>query len=274
MEKSIDKSKQYNLNPRSITDTDLNRLENHLLKFGDLGGVVYCRNNKAYVGGNQRSKIFDGSQITILETFNTPRSDKTVAVGVITWNDRQYNYREVQFTEAEFKEACVIANSDGGTWDIDILKDNWLVEDLKDWGLKIDFELEDFETQIEEKEDNSYTKKIQSPVYETKNEKPPVADLYQIEKTNVLINKINNSDISNDVKVFLTKAAERHTIFNYEKIADFYAHSNDEIKKLMEESALVIIDFEQAIDLGYVRLSEEVKHQFLIDTEEEEDEED
>lgn len=274
MEKSIDKSKQYNLNPRSITDTELNRLESHLMKFGDLGGVVFCRNNNAYVGGNQRSKIFDGASIEIEKHFDTPQEDKTVALGFILWNNRKYLYREVFFSESEFKEACIVANSDGGTWDLDILRDNWLVDDLQEWGLKVDFEIEEFKNQIEEKEENSYTKKIQSPIYETKNEKPALADLYDIESTNTLIDHIKSSNTDNATKEFLIKAAERHTIFNYEKIADFYAHSNKEVKKLMEESALVIIDFEQAIDLGYVRLSEEVKHQFLIDTKEEEDEED
>ena len=31
----------------------------------------------------------------------------------------------------------------------------------------------------------------------------------------------------------------------------------------MEKSALVIIDFEKAIQLGYVKLSEEIKNQYL-----------
>ena len=51
--------------------------------------------------------------------------------------------------------------------------------------------------------------------------------------------------------------------WNDEKIADYYAHSSKEMQMLMEKSALVIIDFEKAIQLGYVKLSEEIKNQYL-----------
>ncbi|EEP88958.1 transcriptional regulator, partial [Yersinia kristensenii ATCC 33638] len=37
-------------------------------------------------------------------------------------------------------------------------------------------------------------------------------------------------------------AAERHTIFNFSKIADYYAHAPADIQALFEQSALVIID--------------------------------
>lgn len=110
-------------NPRKITDKQPSRLESDLRKFGDLSGVVYCRNNKAYVGGNQRSKIFDGSQITLIKEYDEPLQDKTVAVGFIEWNGSRYLYREVEFSESEFREACIVANNDGGDWDFDLLKE-------------------------------------------------------------------------------------------------------------------------------------------------------
>lgn len=260
MGKIVDKSQQYQFNPRTISDPDLNRLHDHLFKFGDLSGVVYCRINKAYVGGNQRSKVFDGSDIEIIKEFDTPQEDKTVAIGFIIWNERKYTYREVVFNEEEFREACIAANNDGGTWDMDVLKEYWDPEQLKDWGLDVEFVSEEFEKSISE---NTYTRKIESPVYEPKSEKPSIEDLYNTEKTNNLIDEIKKSNLDNQTKAFLIKAAERHTIFNYEKIADFYAHSSDEIKKLMEDSALVIIDFDKAIEQGYVMLSEEIREQYL-----------
>lgn len=271
MEKSIDKSKQYILNPRIITDPELERLQDHLYKFGDLGGVVYCRNNKAYVGGNQRSKIFDGATIEILKTFDVPQEDKTVALGFILWNDRKYLYREVEFTEHEFKEACIAANSDGGTWDVDILKESWNTDDLEEWGFDVDLLFEEFDEKVNQNTESAYTKKIESPVYEPKNEKPPISELYDYGRTKDLIANIKKSSVSPEIKEFLIKAAERHTVFNYEKIADFYAHSDKEVRELMEDSALVIIDFDKAIDLGYVLLSDELKNQYLVDYGAEED---
>ena len=48
-------------------------------------------------------------------------------------------------------------------------------------------------------------------------------------------------------------------VFNYQNIADFYAHSNKEVQELMEQSALIIIDFNKAIENGYIKLTKEVK---------------
>ena len=115
-----------------------------------------------------------------------------------------------------------------------------------------------------------YSSNIQSPIYEPKNKKPHVLELCDKDKTNKLIMKIEASNLNDDEKTFLKDAAARHNIFNYELIADYYAHSNKEMQELMEESALVIIDFEKAIQSGYVRLCEDIKRQFLEDYQNEE----
>jgi hypothetical protein len=54
----------------------------------------------------------------------------------------------------------------------------------------------------------------------------------------------------------------RHIVFDYQKIADYYAHASKEIQELMEKSALVIIDFNKAIQNGYVKLSHEIAKQY------------
>jgi hypothetical protein len=112
-------------------------------------------------------------------------------------------------------------------------------------------------------EDSKYSLKIETPIYEPKNQKPHVMSLYDKLKTDRLINEINNSQVSDEDKKFLIEAAKRHTVFNYERIADYYANSSKEVQNLMEKSALVIIDFEKAIQLGYVRLCDEIKTQYL-----------
>ena len=78
-------------------------------------------------------------------------------------------------------------------------------------------------------------------------------------KTNKLINEIKNSNVTDEEKDFLIKAARRHYVFNYSKIADYYAHSNKEMQELMEKSALVIIDIDDAIANGYVKLSKNIE---------------
>ena len=124
-----------------------------------------------------------------------------------------------------------------------------------------------FSGQIEPDEDDSkYSGKIEAPIYEPKNKKPHLIELVDLSKSNSLIREILASDIPQDVKEFLIEAAKRHSIFNYEKIADYYAHASPEIQSLMEKSALIIIDFGKAIQNGYVKLCEEIKSQYLEHT--------
>lgn len=113
------------------------------------------------------------------------------------------------------------------------------------------------------KDGEQYSTKIEAPIYEPKNLKPHIFELCEKSKTNRLVNEVKQSSLSQEEKAFLIDAAQRHTVFNYEKIADFYAHSGPEMQNLMERSGLVIIDFEKAIQLGYVRLCENIKTQFL-----------
>jgi hypothetical protein len=111
--------------------------------------------------------------------------------------------------------------------------------------------------------ENKYSSKIEAPIYEPKNKKPHLLELYDKSKTLRLQRQIENSSLSQEEKKFLIEASNRHTVFNYEKIADYYSHASKEMQDLMENSALVIIDFEKAIQLGYVRLSDEIRTQYL-----------
>jgi hypothetical protein len=114
-----------------------------------------------------------------------------------------------------------------------------------------------------EKEEKKYSGKVEAPLYEPKNKQPHIIELVDRSKTHRLIREIEQSNISFDEKKFLVDAARRHNVFNYEKVADYYAHASKEMQELMERSALVIIDFEKAIELGYVNLCEEIKKQYL-----------
>ena len=115
----------------------------------------------------------------------------------------------------------------------------------------------------EDDTDNKYSSKIKAPIYEPKQPKPDLFVLCDESKTKKLIREIVDSDLPENEKMFLTVAAHRHTVFHYERIADYYAQASQEMQRLMEESALVIVDFESAIENGYVMLSEDIKEQFL-----------
>lgn len=115
----------------------------------------------------------------------------------------------------------------------------------------------------EDESEKKYSSKIESPIYEPKNVQPHILELVNKEKTQRLIREIEKSNLPIEEKNFLIDAAKRHNVFNYEKIADYYAHATPEMQNLMERSALVIIDFEKAIQLGYVKLCDEIRTQYL-----------
>jgi hypothetical protein len=107
--------------------------------------------------------------------------------------------------------------------------------------------------------DDAYTSKLVSPCYEPSETKPPINELYSDEKTNSLIGAINDSSfLSEDEKRFLVLAANRHVIFNYKRIADYYSNSPPEVQRLMEDSALVIIDYKKAIEDGFLKFSDAI----------------
>jgi hypothetical protein len=107
--------------------------------------------------------------------------------------------------------------------------------------------------------DERYTHKVKAPLYQPQASCPHILELVNTEKTKRLIRQIESSNISDFEKKFLIEAAHRHSIFNYSKIADYYCHASKEMQELMEKSALVIIDFDKAIENGYVRLSENIR---------------
>lgn len=117
-----------------------------------------------------------------------------------------------------------------------------------------------FNVNVDKLIDNKYTTKVQIPQYLPKNVKPNIMELCNDTKTNKLIQEIKQSNVTDEEKNFLINAAKRHLVFNYSKIADYYAHSNKEMQILMEKSALVIIDIDDAIANGYVKLSKTIKN--------------
>ena len=112
---------------------------------------------------------------------------------------------------------------------------------------------------VDSKKDEKYSTKVDIPQYLPSSIKPKVWELYDKTKYNELVRGIVTSDLPDDIKEFLMFAATRHVVFNYSKIADYYAHADPEIQDLMEKSALVIIDVDDAIAGGYVRLSQNIK---------------
>lgn len=129
-------------------------------------------------------------------------------------------------------------------------------------------ELNLFEDDILTNQDvkSKYTKKVETPIYKPNRNKPHILELMDCERTKRLVNKIEQLGregvISEQEKRFLIKAAHRFVVFNYSKIADYYAHSNKEMQQIMEQLALVIIDFNKAIEYGFVKLQKDIQNEY------------
>lgn len=227
-------------NPRLIKDDKFRKLVKSIFEFPqmlELRPIVVDENN-IVLGGNMRLKACKEAGL------------KDVFI-----------VKAENLTEEQKQEFIVKDNVGFGEWDWDMLANEWDVDKLDEWGLNlpVDFSVAD---ELEAEQDDLYTKKVEAPIYEPSEEKPKYLETYDKSKFNELINKIESSALEKDEKELLKLYATRHIVFNYQKIADLYAHSNTEMQNLMEDSALVIIDFEKAIELGYVKLSEEISEQY------------
>lgn len=156
-----------------------------------------------------------------------------------------------------------------GQWNWDVLA-GW-GDDLKDWGFDKNT-LKEWNNDANnlkemlaasdgdgEQDGDNYSRKIEPPEYMITGVKPVLGQLFDKSKTEKLIRDIDAAPgIPDDEKDFLRIAAQRHTVLNFKMIAEYYAHAAPELQALMEDSALVIIDFQKAISLGFVELTQNI----------------
>lgn len=265
-------------NPRKPWKTDKQRKAflQSLQTFGDLSGIVFNRTTQQLVGGHKRVAEFreQHSELKITEKLTAPDASGSVAYGQVILEDgTSFAYREVEWAKAKESAANLAANKWGAEWDMPKVSD--LLAEVKDGGFDMvltGFDEEELSSITKEfgeggssseggegGDGSPYTTKITAPVYQITGEKPPVNTLTDTSKSDKFIARIQKAKIPADIKHFLTVAAGRHVVFDYSRIAEFYAHAAADVQLLMEESALVIIDYDKAIENGYVALSEDLK---------------
>jgi len=231
-------------NPRFIKDEKFENLVRSVTSFPEMMSIrpIVVDENMVILGGNMRYRACKSAGM------------KTVPV-LIAEN----------LTIEQKKEFLIKDNVSGGDWDWESITADWGKDPLEEWGLDLEFVDPESEKDTEE----IYTSKIKAPTYEPSDIKPSTNELYDVTRANALIDKIEASSIDKEVKRFLIASAQRHVVFDYRKIADFYAHSDKETQELMESSALVIIDFDKALENGFVKLSGDLREQYAEDYEDE-----
>ena len=235
-------------NPRKIDDPRFDLLVESIktspefLKYNPL--KVYPLNESKYIiiGGNMRFLALTKLGFKFIPCIIVPKDIPTETL----------------------KKYVILDNSGFGAWDWNALKNaDWDSNQLQSWGVELpeDWDTDGADNQQQSGEE-SYSRKVIAPTYEPSGKTPTFREMYDTTKRDALISDIEKADIPDEDKEFLREAARRHTVFNYEKIADYYAQAPAKIQDLMERSALVIIDFDKAIEGGYITMTKDLANAY------------
>lgn len=231
---SIDKIKPYENNPRNNDDA-VDAVANSIKEFGWQQPIV-VDNGRVIIAGHTRYKAA-----------------------------KKLGYKEVpivvadRLTEEQVNAYRLADNKVGelAEWDDAELSEelNKILDiNMADFGFK-----DEPISNVLDKQEDKYTQKTDIPQYEVTGEKPKESELVDTSKRDYLVQEIKKANLPEDVKKFLILGAQRHLKFDYQAIAEYYAHAGKEIQQLMEDSALVIIDYDSAMKNGYAKFLDTVE---------------
>lgn len=246
-------------NPNVMEERDFENLENSIERYGYIEPIIVNKRNNVIVGGHHRLRALKKKGI------------------------KEVDIVYVDLDENDEKRLNIALNRISGYWDIDKLEE--VVNDLMaDDPSLIDFTgLSEFELDsmfgVEEvdfldkdgfvSDDDTYVREIKTPIYEITGKEPEIYELCDHTKTDELINNINDAFeeglIDKKQQEFLIRAAQRHLVFNYANIAEYYAHQDKNMQDLMEQSALIILDVNSAIKNGFITLSQKMSDLLGLD---------
>ena len=257
----LDRLKPYSRNARTHSPEQVAQIAASIVEFGFTNPIL-VDSNDGIIAGHGR--------LTAAQDLGL----KTVPVVVLDHlSERQ-------------RKAYVIADNQlalNAGWDTDLLQAEVMALSLADFDLDLLGFDDDFIADLIDPEgidsnnenglidENPYTNKTDIPPYEITGPKPELASIYDDAKTLKLIKEIDASNLTEDEKHLLRAAAYRHVVFNFQSIAEYYAHSNAQVQKLMEDSAMVIVDIGKAIEEGWAKLSNELDSAYEQDYQEDEE---
>lgn len=243
-ETNIEALQQDDKNFNKGTKKGRKLIDKSIRKFGAGRSILLDKNNRI-IAGNKTQELAREAGIKKVIVIDA-KPDELVAVRRGDVDLDSEKGREMALAD----NATQAANLD---WD-----DEALARAQEEIGLSV----EDWNVSIGQKIDDTYSRKIEAPVYEPSGVSPNLSDCYDSTKTEELIEEIKEEDLPDEVREFLIYAAYRHTEFNYGMIADYYCNATKEIQELFENSALVIIDFKKAIEKGFVRMTDELLEEY------------
>ena len=136
-----------------------------------------------------------------------------------------------------------------GDHDFELLELDWEIEELEGWGVEMP-------VQKDLNEEDLFD--IEIPFYTPSAIVPDVNELANLDKTKLLIDKINSLEITEDLKEILKARASFFTDFNFQKIADYYSSQDEKIQDVFKDLGLIILAPKEALERGFLELSESV----------------
>lgn len=207
-------------NPRTISKKDFDVLKKSLKDFPSMLKVreVVVDENNRVLGGHQRIKALQAQGKT-----------KLVVKKVTGWTEEQKD---------EFLIKDNIANGD---WDNDKLANEWDKDKLEEWGLPL---------KIASSGDYKELLDVSIPYYEPDEKKPDVDKLADFRGFDELNSIIDGLDVEEGLEKLLRARAAFFIDFDFQKIADYYAHSDKKTQDIMKKLGLVIVIPKEAYELG------------------------
>ena len=137
----LDELTDYYKNPRSLSDKEFKQLKTSLDKFGMIDKpIVNADSANTIIGGHQRKHVLEASGVKEIECWIPDR----------------------ELSDKEVEELNIRLNKNTGSWDFDVLANEFELDDLLDWGFdkgELDLDLwaddapEDVEPQIDKAEE-------------------------------------------------------------------------------------------------------------------------
>ena len=242
----------YALNSRDHGSEQIDRIANSIADFGFNQPIVVDENNIIIVGHGRfaAAKKLGLAEVPIVRKADLTDTQKK-AYRILDnklQNDSTWNFENLGLELSNLEDCDFDAAAYG-------------LNDLLN-------QLDSDQANVINELSNEYSRKIVSPVYEPRGENPEINQIFDKQKLESLIENINIcTSLTDEQRQFLQLAAHRHIVFNYEQIAEYYAHASAEVQRLMEDSALVIIDFKKAIENGFITLTNELAEAYINDSE-------
>lgn len=240
-EKPLSSLIPYEFNNKKHSSLQIDRIANSIKEFWFTQPIVIDKNNVVIIGHWR----LEGAKKLGMEKVPT-----------VVMED---------LNETQIKKLRILDNKlNESEWNVENLKLE--LEDLPDlniWDLEL--EVEDlFEDLLDTSEGggewksfmdwDKYTTKVDTPIYTPLGLDIDIPDMINYDKQALLEKKIRDADISEEIKEFLIRCSYRFIEYNYKNIAEFYSQAPKEIQELMEDLALVVIDYDKAIEDWYTSL--------------------